>query len=149
MKVILTKDVPGFGRSGDVKEVSDGHARNFLIPKRLALPATTNELTRIHKEQEEKQGKLLKLQERSVEVKKQIENKTFEIRAKASKQKLFAQIHENQIADAINQKLNIQILPQQIIIKQPVKTLGQHTVEIKLTESIHAEAKIQVQAHAA
>lgn len=148
MKVILTKDVPGLGRSGDVKEVSSGHAMNYLIPKHLALPATTQALTRIQKEEQEKQEKVQRDQAKAAELKKKLEQTTITVTGKTNKQTLFAAIHEKQIAEAINKKLNTQIEPHQIIIPQAIKNLGQHTIEIKLTDTINARAKIEVQAHA-
>src|SRR5258708_6049100 len=102
MKVILTKDVAGLGRSGDIKTVSDGHARNFLIPKHLALPATTEVLARVQKEEAEHQAKVKKDIERFQFLKTKLESKTITIKAPAAKNNLFAAIRENGIAKAIN-----------------------------------------------
>ncbi len=144
MKVILTKDVPGFGRSGEVKEVSDGHARNYLIPRHLALPATSQALDRLQKEQKEQQEKILRQQERAKELKALISNKSFTIAAKSDKVHLFAAVTALQISEAIKSKLHMEIEPEQIIIKKPIKSLGSHEVEIKLNESTNAKVKIEV-----
>jgi large subunit ribosomal protein L9 len=144
MKVILVKDIAGFGRSGDVKEVSDGHGRNYLIPKGLALPATTSALDKIQKEAKEKQDKLQRIQAQSLELKNRLSNKTISITSKADKKRLFASIHEQEIANAINTKLDISLAPKQVIIKNQIKTIGTHEVEIKLTENLHAKVKIEV-----
>ena len=92
MKVLLTKDVSGLGRAGDVKEVSDGHARNFLIPKHLALPATSEILRQVQKEEGEKQAKLAREQERFLAFKKKVEGRAVLLKGKAQGQNLFAAI---------------------------------------------------------
>ena len=146
MKVILTKDVPGLGRSGDVKEVSDGHARNYLIPKHLVLPATTSELRKIQKEEQEHQAKVEKERVLAGQLRQKLQSMTFEVTGKSSKQTLFAAITQKQIAEAINKKLNLRIEPQQITINQPIKTLGESLVEVRLQDFSHAQVKIQVKA---
>ena len=139
MKVILTKDVSGLGRANQIKDVSDGHARNFLIPKHLALPATAQVLAKVQKEEKEKQEKLIKLQERNVSLRNNLEGKTFTIRAKAEKQNLFAAVHEDQIAKLLA------VEPEKIIISQPIKSLGLHEVEVKFSDNLKAKVKLDVQ----
>ena len=145
MKIILTKDVAGTGRAGDVKEVSDGHARNFLIPKHLALPATSSALAQIQKEQQERQAKVARLQEKFVALKNKIENKTFIIKAKAQKQNLFAAVSKVQIAQAINDKLNLELNPDQIKLSDPIKSLGLHDVEIQFAQNLSSKVKLSVE----
>ncbi len=145
MKVILTKDVAGLGRSGDIKEVSDGHARNFLIPKHLALPATSEVLNKIQKEEFEHQQKIAREQDRSLSLKNKLENKIFTIKAKANKNSLFAAVHEDQIAKAINDKTGAEISPSLIVLKKPVKTLGIHEVEIRFAKNLSASVKLNVE----
>ena len=156
MKVILTKDVTGLGRAGDIKEVSDGHARNFLIPKHLALPATTESLLRIQKEESEHQAKVLKDQERFLDLKKKLENKTFTIKVKATpprpngqvgagKKNLFAAVHEAEIAKVITDKAGAEISPKMIEIKLPIKALGLHEVEVRFAKNLTARVKLIVE----
>ena len=145
MKVIFEKDVAGIGRKGQIKEVSDGYARNFLIAKHLALPATSQVLAKVQKEEAEHEAKVAKMQAYAHEMKKKLDNKTFVVTGKAEGSKLFAGIHAEQIAAAVNAKLHLAIEPKQVIIKQVIKTLGQHTAEIKLTDAIHAKVTIQVE----
>ena len=144
MKVILSKDVSGLGRKNEVKEVSEGHARNYLIPRHLAVPATTPVLQRIQKEEREQQEKVKKHQQAMLVLKQTLEHKSFTLSGKADKNKLFAAIHEKQIADTINKKLNLNLTPTQIIIKQPIKELGETFVDIRLTETTNAKVKIEV-----
>lgn len=144
MKVILAQDVAGLGRAGDVKEVSDGHARNFLLPKRLALPATTAALERLQKEELERQAKFKKQEEKFAALKSALESKTFTIKGRAEKQHLFAAIHETQIAKAINEKLGLELTPDQIVLEKPIKSLGLHEAEIRFAEKLKAKVKLEV-----
>ena len=144
--MILTKDVEGLGRTGDVKEVSDGHARNFLIPKHFALPATSSVLARVQKEAQERVAKIAKDQGRLLDFKKKLENRTITIKAKADKTHLFAAIHEKDIADAVNAKLGVEINPDIIKLKEPIKTLGLHSIEIRFAKDQVALVQLQVEA---
>jgi large subunit ribosomal protein L9 len=144
MKIILTKDVQGLGKVGDVKDVSDGYARNFLLAKHLGLPATNVALDKIQKEQAEKQAKMTKENERALNLKAKLEGKTIAITGKAQKQSLFAAIHEKDIALAITEKLGTEVAADSIIIKNPIKTLGNHTVEVKLAQNLSATVKLEV-----
>src|SRR3989344_1394962 len=139
MKVILTRDVASLGRVGDVREVSDGYARNFLIPKHLALPATSQLLGQIQKEEAERQVRFQRQRGEAEALKHKLEAKTFTIKAKASKTTLFSAIHEKEIAQATG------LDPGQIAIKAPIKTIGLAEVEAKLAEDIKAKIKLDIQ----
>lgn len=140
MKVILTKDVSRLGRAGEVREVSDGHARNFLLPKHLALPATRQLLGKIQKEQAEKQQKLQRQRQEAQALKYKLENKIFTVKAKASKERLFAAVHERDIAQVIH------LDPKQITIKGPIKTIGPAEIEVRLFEDIKVKIRLDIQA---
>jgi large subunit ribosomal protein L9 len=145
MKVIFTKDVPGLGRIGDVKEVSDGHARNFLIPKHLALPATGETLSRIQKEESEKQVRFVKDIERLMKVKNKLEGKTVTIKAKANKTILFAGLHEKDVAHAIGETFGVEISPTAIILPEAIKSIGIHKVEIRFAKDVSASVKLNIE----
>ncbi|HEX5429780.1 MAG TPA: 50S ribosomal protein L9 [Patescibacteria group bacterium] len=148
MKVILSKDVQGLGLAGQVKEVSDGHARNFLIPKHLALPATSGILARVQKEEAEAEARVKKEQTQAQNLSKKNANLTFAVQGKAEKGKLFAAITKDQVATAVNSALHLAILPKQVIIRQAIKTYGLHDCEIKLSDTITTHAKIKVEKEA-
>lgn len=145
MKVILTKDVSGLGRAGDVKEVSDGYFRNFLMPKHIALPATSSALQKLQKEESEHQAKVQKLQDWLNGMKNKLENKVFIYKAKAEKNTLFASVHPDQIAQLVNDKLNLQLTADQIILDSPIKTLGLHEVQIKFDPKILITIKLNIE----
>lgn len=144
MKLLLTKDVQGLGRAGDIKDVSDGHARNFLIPKGFALPATSGVLTRVQKEEKEKQDKFQREQDRVLQLKNKIAGKQFEIKGKASGSSLFAALHEKDIAQAINSKFPNSITEKQVVLDKPLKTLGEHEVGINFTKQINFKIRLTI-----
>ena len=145
MKVILTKDVPSLGRAGDLKEVSDGHARNFLIPKHLALPATSEVLSKIQKEEQEKQAKLVREVEKFLKIKNKLSGKTITIKAKANKSILFAGLHEKDLAAAIGENLGIEISPNAIILPAAIKSIGVHEIKIRFAKNAEAVVKLKVE----
>lgn len=145
MKVILTKDVAGLGRAGDVKEVSDGHARNFLLPRHLVLPATRSSLQKLQKEEQERIDRAKRQDEKFLAVKNKIQSKTFIIKGKAEKQHLFAAIHEDQIAKVLSDSLSLELHSSQIVMSKPIKNLGLHEVEIRFNENHIAKINLEVQ----
>ena len=146
MKVLLSKDVSGLGKAGQVKEVSDGHARNFLFPKHLAMPATTAVLAQVQKEEKEKQEKIKKQEERLLKLKNKLEGKTVVIKAKSSGKNLFASLHQDQIALALTEKLGIEISPQLLTMDKAIKTLGLHVLELKLSELQKVKINVNIEA---
>jgi len=145
MKVIFSKDVPGVGRKGQVKEVSDGYARNFLIARHLALPATSSVLAQIQKEEVEAEKKFKKEQAIALQTFENINGKSIVMHGKAEGNRLFAAIHEDQIAKSIHEQLHLAIEPKQVIIKQVIKQVGTTHVEIKLSENLNAKVTVQVE----
>ena len=145
MKILLTKDVAGLGRAGDIKEVSDGHARNFLIPRHLALPATSGMLQKVQKEEREQQEKLTRERERFEKLKKQIESRVFVIRAKAQKEHLFAAVREKEIASVLSRDLNLPLTASEITVSEPIKSLGSHSVQIRLAGSAPVKVNLKIE----
>jgi len=144
MKVLLLKDVSGLGRTGEIKEVSDGHARNFLMPRKLAIAATTGVVQKIGKEQAEHKAKTERERQKTQETKKNLEDRTFTIKAKANGQKLFAAVREQEIVAIIEQKTGLQFEPDQIVIKQPIKALGDAVVQLKLSADTLCNIKLNI-----
>ncbi|MBI4049291.1 MAG: 50S ribosomal protein L9 [Candidatus Doudnabacteria bacterium] len=144
MKVILSKDVSSLGRAGEVKEVSNGYARNFLLPKHLALPATTDLLLKVQKEQDELQRKIAKHKQELEALKSKLANKTIALQTKASGQTLFAALHESDIIKAIEQKTKISLKPEQVHLPEPIKKLGTFEITLKLADDISAKIKLEV-----
>jgi large subunit ribosomal protein L9 len=146
MRVILTNDVSGVGRAGDIKEVSDGYARNFLIGRNLALPATQTHVDKLQKEKKEHGEKLARQEIRLQKLQKEINGKSILIKQKANGVKLFAGVHEEDIIDEIKAKFGVELLPKQVLIPKPIKLIGSHQVELKLTNRHNAAIIVIVEA---
>lgn len=147
MKVIFLQDVKGQGKQGEIKEVSDGYARNFLIPKGLAVEATKTRL----KEIEEQQEKQRKTQERekteAVKVQQILNGKSVTIKARTgSGDKLFGAVTAKEIAETIQKQFKVDIDKKKFELAEPIKHIGEYPVKIKIYPSVQAEIKVIVTA---
>jgi len=144
MKVIFLKDVKGKGLKGDVKEISDGYARNFLLPNGLAKVANSTSIKEVSlfKESEEKR-KITELKE-SNDLALEINKLTLSIISKSGETgKLFGAITSKQIAEALL-KENIKIDKRKIMLEEPIRTIGITEVKIKLHSDVIATVKVHV-----
>ncbi|MBI2607630.1 MAG: 50S ribosomal protein L9 [Candidatus Doudnabacteria bacterium] len=146
MKIILNKNVPGLGALGAIKQVSAGYARNFLLPKNLARLATDQTLEQIKKETGEREAKRKKQQDKAVQLKNELEGKTFSLQALANKETLFAAVSPQQIVEAVKQKIGAEIQAEQLHIPSPIKHTGPTEVDLKLTPDVRLKLKINVEA---
>ena len=145
MKVVLNQDVKGVGKKLQVVEVSEGYARNFLLPKKLAVIADNKNINEAQgKISAQKYKKQTELQQAN-ENKKIIENGFIEFKHKVGEgSKLYGSVTEKDIADKIKEKFNIEISKKKITISNPIKNLGTYTVNVKLYEGVIAKLKITV-----
>lgn len=146
MRIILLEDVPKLGKRGDVVGVKDGYARNYLIPKGLAVKATEGEISKLReeilrrKEREERKKKAL------LEIREAIDGKEVILKAKAgSKGKLFGSITSNALADAISGSLGVDIDKKSVELDSPIKEIGEYVVKVKLGMGIEAEVRVKVE----
>jgi large subunit ribosomal protein L9 len=144
MKVILLDDVAKLGRRGEVRDVSDGYARNFLIPKKLALSATSgnlNNLEHIKKQQDAKAGRIKSDAEA---LRARIEALTYEERRQASEEgKLFGSVTSQDIADFLGRN-GVKLERRRISLDEPLKTLGETTVGVRVHPDVVAQLKVSV-----
>lgn len=146
MKVIFTKDVPGQGKKGQIKEVSEGFAQNFLIKKGLAQAATLEVQAKIAKEAKEAEAKSSKELARLGQIKADAEKRVFGIKVKVGeKGQVFGGVHEKEIAEAVSAKLNVTVEKNQVEINSSIKQIGEHTVKIKFGHGVIANVKIMVE----
>jgi len=145
MKVILTEDVKKLGSKGDVVDVADGYARNYLFPRGMAAEATKGKMKEI-KEQEAKKERLeSEKREEAEKLKSKIESEKFVLKVKAGEQgRLFGSVNTKDIAEAAAEK-GYDIDKRKIELNDSIKNLGMHNVSVKLYDDITAELKIDVQ----
>ena len=144
MKVILLDDVAKVGRRGEVRDVSDGYARNFLIPKKLALSATAGNLTNLEHIKKQQDAKAGRIKDDAEGVRGRIEALTYEERRQASEEgKLFGSVTSQDIADFLN-KNGVKIERRRISLDEPIKTLGESSVAIRVHPEVTAQLKITV-----
>ncbi len=144
MKVLLIKDVYKLGRAGDVKKVADGYGRNFLIPQGMAVLATAGAMStaeRIRTKATERRAVLNNEMGSVAEVLKGLQL-SFGARA-GETGKLYGSITSQDVADAIQKKSGVQVKRQQLDM-QPLRTLGEHTIRVRLTMDLIPEMKVTV-----
>lgn len=145
MKVILLSDVKGSGKKGDLINVSDGYARNFLLPKKLAKEADARAMNELKNAKESQRHKIEVEKAKANEYKDILNNKTIKIYAKAgSAGRLFGSITSKEIALEIENLYNIKLDKRKINIKDDIKSFGVYSAQIKLYQGITAELSIMV-----
>ena len=137
MKVILLKDVKGTGKKNEVKEVSDGYARNYLLPKKLAVPADNTNMKELNEKNKSKELKAQKEYEAAVELGKKMEELNVVIYAKAGDGgRLFGSITSKDIAEQIKKQHNIEVDKRKITLDEPIRVLGSRFVDIKIHQKV-------------
>ena len=145
MKVILLKDIKGTGKKGDVKEVSDGYARNFLFPKKLAIEATKDNLLKLKAKQDSNAHKKNLEIEENKKIAKKVEELTLELNVKAGANgKTFGGITSKEISEGLKKQAGLDIDKKKIIVKETIKTIGTFTIDIKFGDGVNAKLKIYI-----
>lgn len=145
MKVILLTDVKGSGKKGDVINCSDGYARNFLLPRKLAVEATSGNMTELNNQKASVEHKRAVNRENSEELKKRLEAAKIILEAKCGDNgKLFGAITSMDIEKAVKKQLGIEIEKRKIVLSEGIKTTGEYEVSVKLFEDISAKLKIEI-----
>lgn len=145
MKVIFVKDLKGKGKKGEVKDVSEGYARNYLLKNKFAIEATPGNLKGL----ENKKKKEVRQEENEFEEAKALKEKLTEIevtlKTKAGEQgRLFGSITSKNIADGLNKEHNVKIDRRKIDLDQPIRALGRVNVPVKLHQDVQGEIKVHV-----
>ena len=145
MKVILLGELKGKGGEGDVVEVAQGFAENYLFPNRMALPATKGNI----KQLEERRHNIAKREEKRIAdaeaLKAALDGKTVLIDAKVGDEgQLFGSITNTMVADAVKKDLGVEVERKRIELNRAIKTSGLHTVKVSLYREISAELNLQV-----
>lgn len=145
MKVILTQDIKGQGKKGQLVEVSDGYARNFLMPRGLAQEATKENLNVMHGKREAEAYKKQMALDDAKELAKKLGELTVEIKAKSGENgKLFGSVTSKEIVEELLGAHHIKIDKKKLVLPDGIKTLGTTEVEIKLHPGVSARLKVSV-----
>lgn len=144
MKVILLQDVKNLGRKWDVKEVSDGYARNFLLPKKLTGIATKTELQKIEKLKEKEAIEEKKDLEKIQALADQLQGKAIVIKAKNKDGKLFGSITTKDIVKELK-KENIVISAKALTLEMPIKEIGEFEIRVNLEHGIETQLSVIIE----
>ncbi len=147
MKIVLTQDVPGLGKAHEIKNVSDGYARNYLIPRRLAVVATPGQIKAARKETEIQQSKDTRLRERARAIVERLRTSPLRFQAKAGeKGRLYGSITNADIAKAISKIVNAPFDKRWVLLERPIREVGTHVVELKLRGGVRGQVQVIVTA---
>lgn len=145
MRVVLLQDVRGTGKAGDTKDVADGYARNYLIPRKLAAPASHGRLQAIEREKTTAERRAQKDLTDARGLAAQLESTQLVLKVKTGKEgKLFGSVTNADVASALKQQRNISIDRRKIVFPEPVRGLGPATCEIKLHPQVTARVPLMV-----
>ncbi len=144
MKVIFLKDVKGQGKKGETKEVSEGYATNFLIPRGLAKVASEGNLKVLENQKQAEERRKEDERLEAVELGKKLEQLTVELTSKSGEGgRLFGSITNKQVAEAL-EKLHLKIDKRKIVLEEPIRSLGVTQVPVKLHPEVTATLKVHV-----
>ncbi len=145
MKVILQEDVKGQGKKGQMVNVADGYARNFLLPKKLAVPATPENINDMKIKEKARLKKLEEEKAEALEAAKKLEGIIVRVTAKAgSAGKLFGAVTAKEISDALSEQHSITVEKNKIVLDEHIKTFGTYEIKCKLGSEISGTIHVLV-----
>lgn len=146
MKIILLDKVKNLGNAGDLTEASDGYARNFLFPRKLAIEATEENLAQWKEDQKEKKKKEAEDRAQAEELKKVLEKEPVILKAKGGTTgKLFGAVTSKDLEKAVQNQLKVKLDRKKIELKENIKEVGVHTVEVRVYPEMTAKLRVDVQ----
>lgn len=144
MKVIFLKDVKGKGKKGEVKDVAEGYARNYLLPNKLAVEANQGNMKNLEAQKRSEQKKAEEELEEAKKYKVELEALTVEIKAKSGEGgRLFGAVSTKQIVDALT-KMKKKVDKRKVMLDEPIRSLGYTNVPIKIHPDVVATVKVHV-----
>lgn len=145
MKVILMQDIKALGKKGELVDVSDGYARNYLMPRKLAKEANSQAMNEYQNAENSKNYKIATQKSQAEDYKKMLEGKTFRMTAKAGTGgRLFGSITAKQVAEEIKKQYNISVDKRKVVLERDIKEFGTYKAEVKLFTGISANIDIAV-----
>lgn len=145
MKVILLQDVKSLGKKGELVETSDGYARNYLLPRKIAREANAQAMNEYKNAENSKNFKIATQKAQAEQQKKMLEGKKFVMTAKAGQGgRLFGSITAKQVAEEIKKQYNIVVDKRKVVLESDIKEFGTYKAEVKLYTGISANIDVQV-----
>ena len=145
MKVILLEDIKGVGKKDEVINSSDGYARNYLFPKKLAVEANRENMAKLQAKQESRQLRKDQEKEEAMKIASKLKEITVTIKVKAGENgKIFGGVTAKEIAENLNKEHKVVVDKKKIMLKETIKTLGVYPVEIKLYEGVIGNVKVKI-----
>ena len=145
MKIILKQDVKGLGRKEEIVNASDGYAKNYLIPRGIAVEATVGNVNEAKNKQQAAKDKKQRELEQAKEFAARLENKTVTIKARAGDSgKLFGAKSGKDIADAIKSQYDAEVDKKKIVLHEPIKTAGEHQLEIRVYAGVTVNINVNI-----
>ncbi len=145
MKVILLEDVKSLGKKGEIVDISDGYARNFILPKKKGIEATSKNLNDLKLQKANDDKIALENLEAAKKLAAELESEPVEIKIKTGEGgKLFGAIATKEIAAAVKEQRNLDVDKKKIVLEEPIKELGTHEVKVKLHKDVSAALKVKV-----
>lgn len=145
MQIILLEDVKALGKKGEIVNVSDGYARNFILPKKVGLEATPKNINDLKLQKAAQQKKEQEILEQAKELKERIEQKGVLLKIKAGEGgRTFGSVSTKEIAQAVTSQLGLEIDKKKLVLNDPIKNMGSYTVPVKLHPKVTAELKVKV-----
>ena len=146
MKVILLQDVKGKGKKGQMLEVSDGYARNFMLPKKLAMEATPDAINTMRMNDKATQERIAKEKAEALALSKQLRELTLVVTCKGGGAgRLFGSVTNQEIADALEKNMSIKLDKRKIVIADTIKSVGTYTGSCKLGYEISAPLTVKIE----
>lgn len=146
MRVVLTKEVPGVGRPGDVKDVAEGYAKNFLLPRGLAIEATAGELKRVAQERATAKAKQTRVHGEAEALAARLAGTTLVFKLRSGEQgKTFGSVTNRDIADALRREAGVDVDRTKIHLEEPLRGLGTHLVEVRLLADVRAKVTVAIE----
>ncbi|MGI6610231.1 MAG: 50S ribosomal protein L9 [Limnochordia bacterium] len=145
MRIILTQDVEKIGNRGDIVNVADGYARNYLMPRGMAIQATKANLRQWEHEKNVAGKKVLKEEEEAKALAERLSGVTVTITAKTGEGgRLFGSVTSQDVADAVQSACDVELDKRRIDMAEPIKNLGEYVVPVKLYQGVNAEVMVKV-----
>ena len=145
MKVILQQDVKGQGKKGQLIEVAEGYARNFLLPRKLAVPATADAMNTMRLQEKAKRAEEARQRSEALEIVEKLKNSPVKIAARAGANgKLFGAVTSKEVSDALQAQYGIELGKQKIVMDEPIKAYGSYQLKAKLGFEISGTVYVMV-----